>query len=85
MYFRNLFAKANTRKTPRVHKTKKEQETAWEYKDTRLYTAVKQGTQRSLQRKSGRYCLRKTVTNFGTEGAKAFFLPTHYTLDSGRI
>ena len=46
MYFRNLFAKANTRKTSRVHKTKKEQETAWEYKDTRLYTAVKQGTQR---------------------------------------
>ena len=31
-------------------------------KDTRLYTAVKQETQRSLRRKSGRYCLRKTVT-----------------------
>ena len=47
-----------------MHKTKKEQETAWEYKDTRLYTAVKQETQRSLRRRSGRYCLRKTVIIF---------------------
>ena len=69
MYFRNFFTKnllikAKTGKTPRMHKTKKEQETAWEYKDTRLYTAVKQETQRSLRRRSGRYCLRKTVIIF---------------------
>ena len=67
-----------------MHKTKKEQETAWEYKDTRLYTAVKQGTQRSLQRKSGRYCLRKTVTIL-EQKERRLFLPTHYTLDSGQI
>ncbi|URW87972.1 hypothetical protein M5E86_02660 [Blautia wexlerae] len=63
---------------------KKEQETAWEYKDTRLYTAVKQETQRSLRRRSGRYCLRKTVTIL-EQKERRLSLPTYYTSDSGQI
>ena len=55
-----------------------------ETQDIQFCTAVKQGTQRSLQRRSGRYCLRKTVIIL-EQKARRLSHPIYYTLDSGQI
>ena len=51
---------------------------------TQFCTAVKQEIQKNLRRRSGRYCLRKTVIIL-EQKERRLSLPTYYTLDSGQI
>ena len=48
-----------------------------------LYSS-KQEIQKNLRRRSGRYCLRKTVIIL-EQKERRLFHPTYYTLDSGQI
>ena len=48
-----------------------------------LYSS-KTGNTKNLRRRSGRYCLRKTVIIL-EQKERRLSLPTYYTLDSGQI
>ena len=71
MYFRNLFAKANTRKTPRVHKTKKGARDSMGIQRYSIIYSSKTGNTKKLAEKIREVLPEENCDYFGTEGAKA--------------